>query len=132
MSRKFVAPLISFFAAAFAAGGVFMMGVVAAHAQAAPPGPPPNGGPRTADISKALKLSAQQSESVQAIMDTERAAMEELHKKRDAIAQATRQKLAKVLNAEQMGRFEEWQQAHRPPRPPQGVGGEQPPAKRRQ
>ena len=93
MSRKFVAPLISFFAAAFAAGGVFMMGVVAAHAQSAPPSPPPNGAPggqRMAEISTALKLSAQQSDSVQTIMDAERAAMEELHKKRDAIAQVTR------------------------------------------
>jgi hypothetical protein len=103
---------------------IFLIGVLSAYAQ--PAGPPRDAPPTPQDITKVLKLSAKQAPEVQAIIDAERREMHELREamraKADALHERTRQKLAKQLNAEQMGRFEEWREANRPPRPPASEG----------
>ena len=74
-----------------------------------------------ADLLSTLKLNAQQTTSIKTILDADRAAFEELRQtmrtKSDALQVATKQKLAKILNAEQLGRYEEFKRANRPPRP---------------
>ncbi len=73
------------------------------------------------EIARVLKLTPQQAASVQTLIDAERKAMHEMRESMrlngDAIQSGTRQKLAKMLNAEQLGRYDEWKQANRPPRP---------------
>jgi hypothetical protein len=91
-----------------------------------PGSPPPAPGGRNAEntleLLSSLKLNAQQSKSVKAILEEDQKAAEEMRQamrtKIDALHAATKQKLAKVLNAEQLGRYEEFKQANRPPRPP--------------
>jgi hypothetical protein len=73
------------------------------------------------ELLNGLKLNAQQAKVVKAILAEDQKAAEELRQamrtKNDALHEATKQKLAKVLNAEQLGRYEEFKQANRPPRP---------------
>ena len=90
------------------------MGVMAAYAQ---PAAPPDAAQRAAEMAKALKLSSTQAASMKTILDAEQAAMQALRTQRDTITRTTKQNLAKLLSAEQLGRFEEWKQTHRPPRP---------------
>jgi hypothetical protein len=90
-----------------------------------PGSPPPAAAGRNAEktleLLSSLKLNAQQSKGVQKILEEEQKAAEELRQamraKNDALHAATKQKLAKILNAEQLGRYEEFKQANRPPRP---------------
>ncbi len=107
------------------AGCLFMIGIFSASAQ---PAPPYN------ELSTTLKLTTKQTPEVQAIVDAERREMQVLREamrtKVDALHEATKQKLCKVLNAEQMGRYAEWREANRPPRPeggppPRRGGGEE-------
>ncbi len=113
------------------ATGIYALGIASAHAQ-----PPAGGRPkdpalqgqgpdhnadRTGALVNSLKLNAQQMASVKIIVDADRAASEELRQamrtKIDALHATTKQKLAKILTAEQLGRYEEFKQANRPPRP---------------
>ena len=86
-----------------------------------PPPPSDRNAHKTADLLSTLKLNAQQTTSIKTILDADRAAFEELRQamrtKSDALQVATKQKLAKILNAEQLGRYEEFKRANRPPRP---------------
>ncbi len=88
-----------------------------------PGSPPPasHHAEKTMELLSSLKLNAQQSKAVKTILEEEQKAAEELRKamraKNDALHAATKQKLAKILNAEQLGRYEEFKQANRPPRP---------------
>lgn len=99
---------------------IFLLGALSAYAQ--PAGPPREAPPTPQELTKLLKLSAKQAPEVQAIIDSERREMQALREatraKADALHERTRAKLAKQLNAEQMGRYEEWREANRPPRPP--------------
>jgi type IV secretory pathway VirB10-like protein len=86
----------------------------------------------SAEFARALKLTPQQTTSVEAIINAERKSMQELRQsmrtKSEAIQSNTKQKLTKILNAEQLGRYEEWKEANRPPRPdgPNGESGRGP------
>ncbi|MCY7387213.1 MAG: hypothetical protein LH481_03980 [Burkholderiales bacterium] len=80
------------------------------------------------ELLAALQLTPQQTTTVQNTIDTERVAMraldEALRPQRDAIVEATRNKLAVALTSAQMQRFDDWRSANRPPRP-DGVRGRQ-------
>jgi Spy/CpxP family protein refolding chaperone len=104
---------------------VVLLGVATAYAQ--PVGqsaPPREGPPPTSDLTKTLKLTPKQVPEVEAILNAERKEMQSMREamraKADALHDATRQKLSKLLNAEQMGRYAEWREANRPPRPEGG------------
>jgi hypothetical protein len=113
--------ILRMLAAAFC---VFQLIVLTAYAQ--PAGSPRDANPTAQELSKLLKLSPKQAPEVQAIIDAERREMQELREamraKADALHERTRQKLAKQLNAEQIGRYEEWREVNRPPRPPPPEG----------
>ena len=139
MSKRQIAMCINFFTLIALAGCVFMIGFVSVYAQSSSAlgGPPPE---RRAsdDLAKTLKLTAKQSPAVEAIIAAERSEMHALREatraKADAIQVNAKQKLAKLLNAEQLGRYEEWKQARRPPRPDGGPprrDGEEPHSKHR-
>lgn len=86
--------------------------------------PPPGAGPGS--IARELGLSGDQAKRLEAVMDTERAAMEKLREERKRIQTATREKLASVLNAELAKRFEELRAAHEPPQRQRGPRPQQP------
>lgn len=139
LSKRQIALCMKFVTSIALAGCLFMIGIFSACAQAptAPGGQPPERRVPD-DLAKTLKLTAKQSPAVEAIIDAERSEMRALREatraKADAIQANAKQKLAKLLNAEQLGRYEEWKQANRPPRFDGGQprrDGDEPPSKRR-
>jgi Spy/CpxP family protein refolding chaperone len=134
MSKKEMDLFMKFIVSMAIACLVLMLGVATGYAQpvgepAQPPrdgnGAPPRERADTAtDLSKTLKLTPKQAPEVEAIISAERREMqamrEAMRAKADALHETTRQKLSKLLNAEQMGRYAEWREANRPPRPEGG------------
>ncbi len=115
MSKQEMTWFMRFVTTLAIAGCLLMVGVYSAYAQ-------PAG--QSSDLAKALNLTPKQTPEVQAIIDAERrevqALREAMRAKMDALHDATNKKLAKVLNTEQMGRYAEWREANRPPRPEGG------------
>jgi hypothetical protein len=111
------------------ATGLSALGIASAYAQPPAGGRPKDGASQAPDrnadkaaaLMSSLKLSAQQAAAVKTILDADRAATDalrqEMRTKNEAVHATTKQKLAKILNAEQLGRYEEFKQANRPPRP---------------
>ncbi len=86
--------------------------------------PPPGAGPGS--IARELGLSGDQARRFEAVMETERNAMETLREERKRIQTATREKLASVLNAEQLKQFDEMRASHEPPQRQRGPRPQQP------
>lgn len=137
MLRKVVIQMMFALALCVFAGALVVIGTMTAGAQ-------PIGAPRSSALpsatgdgaQKSLReiipgLSDQQSVALRNLLDAERSAMRALEEstrpQRDAIHAATRTKLAAILTAAQLARFEEWRAARRPPHPPHvkdGAGGQ--------
>lgn len=119
LQTMFVLALITF------AGALFLFGTTTVSAQGSSPGagdthrPPPP--PRIEELVNSLRLTAAQTTAVQNLLSAERTAIraldESLRPQRDAIHMKTRKELAATLTPEQLKRYDEWREAHRPPRP---------------
>ncbi len=131
MLKKIALHLMFMAALCVFACSLVLFGSLTAHAeQATRPG---NDGPRPPQMEEMfsfVRLNAQQTTAVRNILDSERQSMnalnESIRPQRDSILQATRKKLAAALSADQLQRFDEWREAHRPPRPQGDAAGDRP------
>lgn len=102
--------------------------MLAVHTAVAQERMPPPKGPPMDQIAAAVGLKDTQRAPVQKILEQHHAAMTALHdamrSKREALDQQTHDSLSKVLTPEQLARFEQWRQTHRPPPPPDEMGGQ--------
>ena len=119
LQTMFVLTLITF------AGALLLFGTTTVSAQGSSPGagdarrPPPP--PRIEELVNSLRLTVAQTTAVQNLLSAERTAIraldESLRPQRDAIHMKTRKELAATLTPEQLKRYDEWREAHRPQRP---------------
>ena len=117
LQTMFVLTLITF------AGALFLFGTTTVSAQGSSPGAgdPHRPPPRIEELVNSLRLTAAQTTAVQNLLSAERTAIraldESLRPQRDAIHMKTRKELAATLTPEQLKRYDEWREAHHPPRP---------------
>ena len=133
MVRKLVIHMMFVLALCVFAGALVVIGTMTAGAQPigaprnSPLPAPPGNGPQLPLLASIPGLNDQQSVALRNALEAERAAMRALDEstrpQRDAIHATTRAKLATILTAAQLARYQEWRAARRPPPPPRMMEG---------
>ena len=118
LHAMFVLALIVF-ATSLVVFGTTTVSAQTAAARAGGDAPRPPHPPRIEELLNTLRLTTAQSTVVQNTLSAERTAIraidDSLRPQRDAIHLKTRKDLAAVLTPEQLKRYDEWRDVHRPP-----------------